>query len=144
MELSKVAIIAAPTKEPRAVIQQSFGIAEVFAPTLVAILQYQQLFGIAFLSLYNRAHWLTWQIYRVCEIITSQAYVASRYFQYHVAIIVRAIWKAKTVQSLRKKIVFEFFALFLGSGGNSLCLLLFWPGWWVVGLIGLTARLCVG
>lgn len=39
-------------------------------------------------------------------------------------------WKA--TESLRKKLLYEFADFVLGSG-NSLVLLVFWPGWIVVG-----------
>lgn len=43
----------------------------------------------------------------------------------------RLAWKA--TEQLRKKLIFEFMVFFLGSGGNGLILVLFWPGWIVVG-----------
>ncbi|KAI1099647.1 hypothetical protein F4804DRAFT_75033 [Jackrogersella minutella] len=144
MGLVKIGLIAASTKEPRAPIQQSFDVATtLFAPTLVLIVQCQHLLGAATVSLLIQAHWLSWQIFCVSRIIVSQVYVASRYFRYHTVVMLRSIWKTGTVRLLRKKVVFEFVTLLLG-GGNCLCLVLFWPGWWVLGLVGLAARLCVG
>lgn len=43
-------------------------------------------------------------------------------------------WNSSQVKRLRKKLEFEFFVLILGCG-NSLCLAVFWPGWFIVGLI---------
>lgn len=40
-------------------------------------------------------------------------------------------WRATT--PLRKKLIFEFFVFVLGAGGNNIILLVFWPGWLVVG-----------
>jgi hypothetical protein len=40
-------------------------------------------------------------------------------------------WRATT--PLRKKLVFEFMVFVLGAGGNNIILLVFWPGWLVVG-----------
>lgn len=144
MRLSKVAIIAAPTKEPRAVSQQSLSVATVFAPTFVTILQCQQLLDAILFSLHGRAHWIIWRMLDVCYIIASQAYIASSYCQHYGIAVAKALWRTRIVQALGKKIAFEFFTLFLGSGGNALCLLLFWPGWWVIGLIGWAAHVCVG
>jgi len=45
-----------------------------------------------------------------------------------------ALWNSKRCRRMRRKLEFEFFVLFLGPGGNTLCLLLFWPGWLVLGL----------
>lgn len=46
------------------------------------------------------------------------------------------VWDGKHGRRLRKKIEFEVFTLILG-GGNNLCLVLFWPGWCILGLSGL-------
>ncbi|KAI6087727.1 hypothetical protein F4821DRAFT_103462 [Hypoxylon rubiginosum] len=139
MGLSKVALIAAPTKEPRPVVHASSGIAAILAPTLVAVLQFHQLFGAASLFLGIRVSWLAWQIFCAGRIFTYQLSLA-------LELSVRAgkaIWNTKTVRRLRKKFVFELYTLLLGSGGNNLFLVLFWPGWWVLGFVVLVARLCI-
>ncbi|KAG6355799.1 hypothetical protein INS49_003765 [Diaporthe citri] len=43
-------------------------------------------------------------------------------------------WNSTQVRRLRKKLEFEFFVLILGCG-NSLCLAVFWPGWFIIGLL---------
>ncbi|KAI3395855.1 hypothetical protein diail_792 [Diaporthe ilicicola] len=43
-------------------------------------------------------------------------------------------WNSSHVRRLRRKLEFEFFVLILGCG-NSLCLAVFWPGWFVIGLV---------
>lgn len=43
-------------------------------------------------------------------------------------------WNSSQVKRLRKKLEFEFFVLILGCG-NSLCLAVFWPGWFIIGLL---------
>lgn len=43
-------------------------------------------------------------------------------------------WNSSHVNRLRKKLEFEFFVLILGCG-NSLCLAVFWPGWFIIGLL---------
>lgn len=48
-----------------------------------------------------------------------------------------ALWDGKHGRRLRKKIEFEVFTLILG-GGNNLCLVLFWPGWCILGFSGLS------
>ncbi|KAI0889494.1 uncharacterized protein GGS22DRAFT_136 [Annulohypoxylon maeteangense] len=144
MGLSKIAIIAAQTKESRSTSQQSFSIATVFTPMLMTILRCQQLLGIATLSLHRQACWLVWQIFQICSIIANKAHGVLRGAQYHAVVMIRTVWEARFLQSLRKKIAFELFTLFLGAGGNSLCLLLFWPGWWVVALLGVTGRMFLG
>ncbi|KAI0188264.1 hypothetical protein EV127DRAFT_131191 [Xylaria flabelliformis] len=46
------------------------------------------------------------------------------------------LWDSKHGRQLRKKVEFEFFTLILG-GGNNLCLILFWPGWPILSVVGL-------
>lgn len=43
-------------------------------------------------------------------------------------------WNSKQSRRLRKKLEFEFFVLILGSG-NGIILMVFWPGWILVGLV---------
>ncbi|KAI1765424.1 hypothetical protein GGR53DRAFT_265648 [Hypoxylon sp. FL1150] len=140
MGLSKVAIIAAPTKKPQAVVNASHGMAAALAPTLVTILQFHQLFAAASFSFGIQASWLAWQILCTGRIFACQLRLA---FGLSVG-VGKAIWKTRTVRRLRKKIVFEVVTLLLGSGGNNLFLVLFWPGWWVLGFVLLVARLCIG
>ncbi|KAI4868028.1 hypothetical protein F4820DRAFT_445609 [Hypoxylon rubiginosum] len=140
MGLAKVAIIAAPTKEPRAAIHPSSGIAAILAPALVAVLQFQQLFGATSLFLGIQASWLAWQFLLASRILACQLRSA---FRLSVG-VGKTIWKTRTVRRLRKKIAFEFVTLLLGSSGNSLFLVLFWPGWWVLGFIIMVTRFCVG
>lgn len=42
-------------------------------------------------------------------------------------------WDSKPGRRLRKKLEFELFVLILGCG-NGFCLLVFWPGWILIGL----------
>lgn len=45
-----------------------------------------------------------------------------------------SVWNSSQGRRLRKKLEFEFFVLILGCG-NSLCLAVFWPGWFIIGLL---------
>lgn len=42
-------------------------------------------------------------------------------------------WNSRQARKLQKKVEFEFFVLILGCG-NSFCLVIFWPGWILIGL----------
>lgn len=123
MGLSKMAIIAASTRKPRTAMPQISNVATVLAPTLVAIIQGRKLFGAVSRLLGIRARWLVWHILYV-------GLMASK----SLAVVGKVIWETRSVRRLRKKLVFEFFTLILGFG-NPLCLMLFWPGWWVLGFI---------
>lgn len=48
--------------------------------------------------------------------------------------IARTAWNSKQSRRLQKKVEFEFFVLILGCG-NSFCLVVFWPGWILIGLV---------
>lgn len=65
-----------------------------------------------------------------------QAYIATRFGAFHgfnmSAKALADFWDAKTTRMLRKKLFYEFAVFILGSG-NPIILLLFWPGWLVVG-----------
>lgn len=50
-------------------------------------------------------------------------------------------WDSKRSRQLRKKLEFEFFVLILGSG-NGFILMLFWPGWILIGLVYALYLLC--
>lgn len=50
-------------------------------------------------------------------------------------------WNSKQSRRLRKKLEFEFFVLILGCG-NGFILMVFWPGWLLVGLVYLLYLLC--
>lgn len=50
-------------------------------------------------------------------------------------------WNSKQSRRLRKKLEFEFFVLILGCG-NGFILMIFWPGWILVGLVYFIYLLC--
>ncbi|KAI1799668.1 hypothetical protein F4811DRAFT_77751 [Daldinia bambusicola] len=143
MGLFRVAIIVAPTQGPQPV-NSSSNIIAIFSSTLIVVFRCLRVLYAMSLSLHNRASWFAWQLSCVCRILGGQAYSASKLLQLQAAILGRTVWKAKSMRRLRKKVASEFFALMLGSYGNSLCLLLFWPGWWFLGLIWVTIRWSTG
>ncbi|TPX07995.1 uncharacterized protein E0L32_010326 [Thyridium curvatum] len=57
---------------------------------------------------------------------------------------VNTLWNSNAVKQLRRKVVFEFIATILGPGGNMFLLLLFWPGWILLGVSILIARTLFG
>ncbi|OTB10000.1 hypothetical protein K445DRAFT_268320 [Daldinia sp. EC12] len=144
MEFPKVDIIAAPTQGPRAVANSSSCLNVIFALALIVILRCQRVLYAAYLSPLLRASWFAWLLSCVCRIFAAHAYSASKLFRHDASILGRAIWKAKFIRRLRKKVIFELLALMLSSCGNSLCLLLFWPGWWFLGLICVIIRWSTG
>ncbi|PFH55620.1 hypothetical protein XA68_17944 [Ophiocordyceps unilateralis] len=48
--------------------------------------------------------------------------------------VVATVWQSRAVELVRARLFYEF-ALFILGGGNALFLLLFWPGWVLVGFV---------
>ncbi|KAI0186615.1 hypothetical protein F4808DRAFT_109559 [Astrocystis sublimbata] len=78
---------------------------------------------------------------QVAGIITIRAWVAASTIACISAQLLRQaawyLWDGAHGRRLRKKIEFEFFVLILGGGGYDLCLVLFWPGWGILGVAAL-------
>ena len=74
------------------------------------------------------------QSFFACEILLVQSYYASALVAHQLFLAtkqsLRLGWRA--TEPLRKKLLFEFMVFVLGSG-NGIILLVFWPGWLVVG-----------
>jgi hypothetical protein len=75
------------------------------------------------------------QSFYACEILLAQSWYASGIVAKQLFLAskqsLRLAWRATA--TLRKKLFFEFMVFMLGAGGNSIILLVFWPGWLVVG-----------
>ncbi|OTB01061.1 hypothetical protein M426DRAFT_223280 [Hypoxylon sp. CI-4A] len=144
MDISKVAIIAAPTREPCATIKPGSNIARIFTPTLLILFQCQQLLREALRVSYIHAYWSARIVFQASQIIAGLVCIILGSVQYGVGALGWTIWQTRSAKRWRKKIAFEFVALMLGSGGNAVCLILFWPGWWILAMLVLTTRLCFG
>ncbi|KAI1075783.1 hypothetical protein F5B20DRAFT_373012 [Whalleya microplaca] len=144
MGISKMGIITTSTKEPRAVVQQSSDITAILAPTLQVAFRCQRLLGTMSLFLYLRVALFASHILWAGQIVAIQSFIASKLIGFHAATLGYGLWNTSAVKRLRKKVVFEFFTLILGSGGNNLCLMMFWPGWWVLISLGLWVKFVVG
>lgn len=104
---------------------------------LAAILQ--RLLSTTTLFLFLRAYlsslFILRQTFYATQLLLIQSYHASALLARGTYPIVkmggRRGWKA--TEKFRKKLFFEFTAFVLGSGGNQLLLLVFWPGWVVLG-----------
>ncbi|KAI1266961.1 hypothetical protein F5Y18DRAFT_353272 [Xylariaceae sp. FL1019] len=56
----------------------------------------------------------------------------------------RMLWNTRAIRRLRKKFEFEFFVLILGGGGNNLFLVIFWPGWIILGCLAFAISVFLG
>jgi hypothetical protein len=75
------------------------------------------------------------QSFYATEILLAQSYYASRLVaqQFFLASKRSLSLAWRKTNPLRKKLFFEFMVFVLGGGGNGIILLVFWPGWLVVG-----------
>ena len=117
------------------------------APTLRFALQSQRALSTASLFVVLRTYLIASQILLATQSVAFRSLVASSYVLAEVAAFWRmlcwSVWNSQPTRRLRKKVVFEFFTLILGSG-NNFCLVVFWPGWWILGFIGLMTYICAG
>ncbi|KAH9889610.1 hypothetical protein F4778DRAFT_384075 [Xylariomycetidae sp. FL2044] len=143
---SKMAIIAAPTKEPSSIAQHhSLHAIDFLEPISRLFLSCQRVFARALLvSLFHICSGISYLIEKG-RIIALHAYIissaASCHLKASLSQVVRAAWNSQRTRRLRKKLEYEFFTLILGSVGNNLCLLLFWPGWYIIVLSGIVVRM---
>jgi hypothetical protein len=88
-----------------------------------------------FFRAYILATILLRQSFYASQILFMQSYYASAVLAKQLfwtsKVALQISWKAS--EKLRNKLIFEFMVFVLGSGGNSLLLIVFWPGWIVVG-----------
>jgi hypothetical protein len=64
------------------------------------------------------------QSYYVSALLAKQLFWTSK-------VSLQGSWEV--TEKLRSKLFFELVVFFLGPGGNNLLLMVFWPGWIVVG-----------
>ncbi|KAK8010016.1 hypothetical protein PG990_008981 [Apiospora arundinis] len=153
MELSKMGIIAASTKEPN-VSGRSGGhhqrseVISHLGPAVQVALQFQRILSVVSLSVLLRTYFLASHLLFVSRIVAWQAFVASRFVLFKTAVASRvasqAAWNCKSMRRLRKKCEYEFYTFILGAGGNNLFCMMFWPGWWLMGFLTLAIWSCVG
>ena len=117
------------------------------APTLRFALECQRFLNTASLFVIIRTYFIASRILNATQDIAVRSLVTVTYVLSGTAAfwwaLCWAAWNSQPTRRLRKKIVFEFFTLILGCG-NNLCLIVFWPGWWILGFIGLMTYVCAG
>lgn len=143
MSLSKTTIIAAPTQD---VFRQSSDIIAALGPAAKIGLQLHHMLSHASLYLFLRIYFLAEQVLHASKILAVGSTMASRFLVANTALLtreaLRSAWNSKSGRRLRKKLEYEFFTFVLGSGGNSLILVIFWPGWWAAGFLLLMTWIC--
>ncbi|KAI1419144.1 hypothetical protein F5Y12DRAFT_789313 [Xylaria sp. FL1777] len=139
VSLPTEAIVAAPTKIPAPIYRYGSHVITVLASTLRLPGHSQRLFGGAVQTLFLQAALLASGLWVLSQSISMQTWQATKSVTYHFTRLSKKImwtlWNSTHMKRLKQKIEFEFFTLILGTGGNNLCLIIFWPGWGVLGLV---------
>ncbi|ORY59683.1 uncharacterized protein BCR38DRAFT_488702 [Pseudomassariella vexata] len=136
-----MALISAQTKSrevaPHVLSRQSFDIFSILEPTIAFALQFQQLLSNGSLSVFVRTCAIASDLLRVSRIVAAQSLCETKCVLANIVALSKnaglAAWNTKAVRRWRKKMEHEFFTFALGCG-NVLCLMLFWPGWWLLGI----------
>ncbi|KAK3352873.1 hypothetical protein B0T25DRAFT_568122 [Lasiosphaeria hispida] len=134
-----MAILAASTSKPTRPValhhRSDVNVISNLGPFLNRALQFQQLLSSATLLLFIRTVF-------AARLLATILLLASRVAAFRTLLAVNitkrlswSLWDSKPSRRFRKKLEFEFFVLVLGPGGNALLLLLFWPGWIILGLL---------
>ena len=113
-------------------------------PVVNSALQFQQLIGSAAFHLLVRTYFaatilatvslwasksIAWRTFLASRVLVSRAlFLAKR--------LAWTAWDGKRSRRFRKRLEFELFILLLGPGGNTLMLMLFWPGWLMLAALG--------
>lgn len=140
-----MSILTAATAKPGAVVGLTLGsdVISNLGPLLSLALRFQQMLSTATLVLFIRtifaARLVATALFLTSRLAALQALIVSRTLTMTTASLTtrlcNTIWDSKRSRRLRKKLEFELFTLILGPGGNALLLLLFWPGWLLLGAI---------
>ncbi|KAK3943228.1 hypothetical protein QBC46DRAFT_43349 [Diplogelasinospora grovesii] len=125
-----MAILAAPTTDPSVALRQRSDLISVLGPLVGLAPQFRHLLTLITTFLFIHT-------YFAASIVATALSQASLCVLFKTAGLTKrvswTIWNAKATKRLRKKLEFEFFVLILGPGGNALCLMVFWPGWLIIG-----------
>ncbi|KAI0529937.1 hypothetical protein GGR58DRAFT_518855 [Xylaria digitata] len=143
------AIIAAPTNDPATISRAGARVFAIPVSTLRLAGYCQQLLSSALLSLLIQVSLWASILLGLGQSTFMKIFRATKTTAYRSGRLSRkaawALWDSARMRQLRKKIEFEFFTLILGAGGSNLCLVIFWPGWGILGLAAfILSAWCVG
>lgn len=118
---SELIVILGPTVRYAGYIQAVIGSLSVFLG-----LQAYTIASITFAAALYASKVIALQAYLATKVGAFYAYLAS-------AKAASEVYRSKTLKMLRKKLFFEFAVFVLGGGGNAIILIMFWPGWLIIG-----------
>lgn len=138
--MDKGSLLTASKVEPGVSINPHSTVIGTLGPALAVAARFQYIIGTFSSFLYLQAYFVTSIAFvnalYASRFLAIQAYIATKFGAFHgfnmSAKALADVWDARTTRMLRKKLFYEFAVFILGSG-NSMILLLFWPGWLVVG-----------
>ena len=141
---TNMALLAASRTTPTVSLSQRSEVISTIYPLVNSAAQFQHLIGSAVFHLFVRTYFaativataslwasksIAWRVFLASRIIVARAlFLASR--------LIWTAWDCKRSRRFRKRLEFELFILLLGPGGNSLLLMLFWPGWLMLAAMG--------
>jgi hypothetical protein len=139
--MDKVAIITASRVEPSVSINRSATVLNYLYTTLPSAVLLHRVLSTVSVYLCLQAYTLAAITFTtalwISRVFAFQAYMATKLGAFHAYIAsakaLAQLYRSKTIRVLRKKLFFEFAVFILGGYGNGLFLLIFWPGWLVIG-----------
>lgn len=136
MNSFKMAMIPTPTNERPALLSQHSDIIIASGSLLRTTLQCRELLSSLTFFVALRSYLIAQHFVLLSKFVAIQAAVASKSLILHTAKgsidVAQIVWNSSGIKRLRKKLELEFFTFILG-GGNSLFLMMFWPGWCFLG-----------
>ncbi|KAL2200199.1 hypothetical protein P885DRAFT_27929 [Corynascus similis CBS 632.67] len=137
-----MALLAAKPSPTVSLTQRSDVISTLY-PLINSAVQFQQLIGSAAFHLAVRAYFaatiaatislwasrrIAWRTFLASRIIIARTLLLARDLAW-------SAWDCKRARRFRRRLELEMFFWFLGPGGNTLLLMLFWPGWLMLAVL---------
>ncbi|KAH6610111.1 hypothetical protein Trco_000131 [Trichoderma cornu-damae] len=138
--MDKVALLTASRLEPIAAIRPQSTVIAGLGRAFALPLQLHHRFRRASLSICLQSYFISYALIAgassACRLLLFRALVASAFLLRHVfAVSCKAtldVWDSRGVRRVRARL-FDEFALFILGYGNAMFLVLFWPGWLILG-----------
>ncbi|KAK4121567.1 hypothetical protein N657DRAFT_577200 [Parathielavia appendiculata] len=139
-----MALLTASRTAPSVSLSQRSDVMSTMYPLVNSAVQFQQLLGSAAFHLFVRTYFAASVVATLSlwasKSIAWRTLLASRVLAARSLFLAKRLawtaWDCKRSRSIRRKLQFELFVLLLGPGGNTLLLMIFWPGWLMLALLG--------
>jgi hypothetical protein len=139
-----MALLAASRSAPTVSLSRRSDVISTIYPLVNSAVQFQQLIGSAAFHLLVRTYFAATVVATVSlwasKSIAWRTFLASRILVARALFLAKRLawtaWDGKRSRRFRKRLEFELFILLLGPGGNTVMLMLFWPGWLMLAAVG--------